>query len=79
MSVQRAYNVWKTGIVLKIKKSLVEEDKFPWQVVAISKTLKEKFGEEIILKVFDIFKTHGEAVEAIPHIKYSIEKHKFPR
>lgn len=88
MPVQRSYNVWKTGIILTVKnsKNLAnhyyenrEGEIYPWKVVAISKTIWEKFGKVIILKVFDQFETFKEAKDAIPEIQKTIDRYKFPR
>ena len=76
MPIHRSYNVWKSGIILKIKKI---DGPFPWNVVAVSKILKERYGHDIILKVFDHFETYEEARDSIPHIQETIKKNKFPR
>lgn len=78
MPVQRSYNVWKTGIILTVKK-YKEDENFPWYVLAISKTFWERDRVFLPLKVFSKFKTFEEAKESIPEIQKTIENHKFPR
>ena len=81
MAAQRKYNIWKTGIILKIKKidNLEKFPKFPWSVVAISKIIKEKYGQEIVVKTFGYYESFEAAKEAVPLIQKTIKKYKFPR
>lgn len=85
MPIQRSYNVWKTGIILTVKKYKNiykvsdEEVPFPWCVVAISKTFWERDKLVVPIKILGFYRTNKEAQDAIPEIQNTINKHKFPR
>ncbi len=79
MPIQRSYNVWKTGIILTIKKYDNIFPIFPWCVVAMSKTIYEKDKIWFPIKILSKNKTYKEACDSFVEVEKTINKHKFPR
>ena len=79
MPVQRSYNVWKTGIILTVKKYEDVDPDFPWCVIALSKTIWERDKIAFPIKIFSKFKTFEEARESIDEVQKTINRYKFPR
>lgn len=79
MPVQRSYNVWKTGIILTIKKYEEMNQDYPWCVVAMSKTIYKKDKIYFPIKILSKNKTYKEACASMVEVEKTINKHKFPR
>lgn len=79
MPIQRAYNMWKTGIILSVKKYEDIDPHFPWFVVAFSKTIYLRDKIYFPVRYFSKDKTFQEACQSYNEIQETIKKHKFPR
>lgn len=79
MAPERKYNLWKTGIILSVKKYPHINAQYPWCVVAFSKTIWERDKIWFPIKILDCFRTFGEAEKSYWEIKETIRKRKFPR